>query len=49
MGAEGAAMQHVKPGTESITENRANPIKFKPCVIDAGRPGDRTAPHVLRR
>jgi poly-gamma-glutamate capsule biosynthesis protein CapA/YwtB (metallophosphatase superfamily) len=50
MGAEGAAMQHVKPGTEIYYgENRGDPIKFSHAVIDAG--ADLVighSPHVLR-
>ena len=50
MGAEGAAMQHVKPGNEIFYgENRGDPIKFSHTVIDAG--ADLVvghSPHVLR-
>ena len=50
MGAEGAAMQHVKPGSEIFHgENRGDPIKFSHTVIDAG--ADLVvghSPHVLR-
>jgi poly-gamma-glutamate capsule biosynthesis protein CapA/YwtB (metallophosphatase superfamily) len=50
MGAEGAAMQHVKPGNEIFHgENRGDPIKFSHAVIDAG--ADLVvghSPHVLR-
>ncbi|MGX6603892.1 CapA family protein [Micromonosporaceae bacterium Da 78-11] len=50
MGAEGAGMQHVKPGTETFFgENRGDPIKFSHAVIDAG--ADLVvghSPHVLR-
>jgi poly-gamma-glutamate capsule biosynthesis protein CapA/YwtB (metallophosphatase superfamily) len=50
MGAEGAAMQHVKPGSEIFHgENRGDPIKFSHAVIDAG--ADLVvghSPHVLR-
>ena len=50
MGAEGAAMQHVKPGPEIFHgENRGDPIKFSHAVIDAG--ADLVighSPHVLR-
>jgi poly-gamma-glutamate capsule biosynthesis protein CapA/YwtB (metallophosphatase superfamily) len=50
MGAEGAAMQHVKPGNEIFHgENRGDPIKFSHTVIDAG--ADLVvghSPHVLR-
>jgi poly-gamma-glutamate capsule biosynthesis protein CapA/YwtB (metallophosphatase superfamily) len=50
MGAEGAAMQHVKPGSEIFHgENRGDPIKFSHTVIDAGADlivGH--SPHVLR-
>ena len=50
MGAEGAAMQHVKPGSEIFHgENRGDPIKFGHTVIDAG--ADLVvghSPHVLR-
>src|SRR5690349_2990760 len=50
MGAEGAAMQHVKPGNEVYYgENRGNPIKFSHTVIEAG--ADLVvghSPHVLR-
>jgi hypothetical protein len=50
MGAEGAAMQHVKPGDEIFHgENRGDPIKFSHAVIDAG--ADLVvghSPHVLR-
>jgi poly-gamma-glutamate capsule biosynthesis protein CapA/YwtB (metallophosphatase superfamily) len=36
-GAEGAAMTHVKPGTEYfLGENRGDPIAFSHAVIDAG-------------
>jgi hypothetical protein len=50
MGAEGAAMTHVKPGTEMfLGENRGDPIKFAHAMIDAG--ADLIVghgPHVLR-
>ncbi|MFC7278548.1 CapA family protein [Paractinoplanes rhizophilus] len=50
MGAEGATMQHVKPGNEIFYgENRGDPIKFSHTVIDAG--ADLVvghSPHVLR-
>jgi uncharacterized membrane protein len=50
MGAEGATMQHVKPGTEIFHgENRGDPIKFSHAAIDAGADlivGH--SPHVLR-
>jgi len=50
MGAEGAAMQHVKPGNEIFHgENRGDPIRFSHTVIDAG--ADLVvghSPHVLR-
>ncbi|BCB80373.1 CapA family protein [Phytohabitans flavus] len=50
MGAEGAAMTHVKPGTEIyLGENRGDPIKFGHAMIDAG--ADLIVghgPHVLR-
>jgi poly-gamma-glutamate capsule biosynthesis protein CapA/YwtB (metallophosphatase superfamily) len=50
MGAEGATMQHVKPGSEIFHgENRGDPIKFSHAVIDAG--ADLVvghSPHVLR-
>ncbi|MFF5295416.1 CapA family protein [Paractinoplanes globisporus] len=50
MGAEGAAMQHVKPGSEIFHgENRGDPIAFSHAVIDAG--ADLVvghSPHVLR-
>ena len=50
MGAEGATMQHVKPGNEIFHgENRGDPIKFSHAVIDAGADvviGH--SPHVLR-
>jgi poly-gamma-glutamate capsule biosynthesis protein CapA/YwtB (metallophosphatase superfamily) len=50
MGAEGAAMQHVKPGSEIFHgENRGDPIKFSHTVIEAG--ADLVvghSPHVLR-
>jgi len=50
MGAEGAAMQHVKPGNELFHgENRGDPIKFSHAVIDSG--ADLVvghSPHVLR-
>jgi poly-gamma-glutamate capsule biosynthesis protein CapA/YwtB (metallophosphatase superfamily) len=50
MGAEGPAMQHVKPGSELFHgENRGDPIKFSHAVIDAG--ADLVvghSPHVLR-
>jgi poly-gamma-glutamate capsule biosynthesis protein CapA/YwtB (metallophosphatase superfamily) len=50
MGAEGAAMQHVKPGSEIFHgENRGDPIKFSHAMIDAG--ADLVighSPHVLR-
>nr|WP_296072854.1 CapA family protein [uncultured Actinoplanes sp.] len=50
MGAEGAAMQHVKPGSEIFHgENRGDPIRFSHAVIDAG--ADLVvghSPHVLR-
>jgi Bacterial capsule synthesis protein PGA_cap len=50
MGAEGATMNHVKPGTENyLGENRGDPIKFSHTVIDAG--ADLVighGPHVLR-
>jgi hypothetical protein len=50
MGAEGAAMQHVSPGSEIFYgENRGDPIKFSHAVIDAG--ADLVighSPHVLR-
>ncbi|WP_203733754.1 CapA family protein [Paractinoplanes durhamensis] len=50
MGAEGAGMQHVKPGSEIFHgENRGDPIKFSHAVIDAG--ADLVvghSPHVLR-
>ncbi|GAA0545332.1 hypothetical protein GCM10010172_28720 [Paractinoplanes ferrugineus] len=50
MGAEGATMQHVKPGSELFHgENRGDPIKFSHTVIDAG--ADLVvghSPHVLR-
>jgi len=50
MGAEGAAMQHVKPGNEIFYgENRGDPVKFSHAVIDAGADvviGH--SPHVLR-
>ncbi|GIF25244.1 metallophosphatase [Paractinoplanes tereljensis] len=50
MGAEGAGMQHVKPGSELFHgENRGDPIKFSHAVIDAG--ADLVvghSPHVLR-
>jgi poly-gamma-glutamate capsule biosynthesis protein CapA/YwtB (metallophosphatase superfamily) len=50
MGAEGATMQHVKPGSELFHgENRGDPIKFSHAVIDAG--ADLVvghSPHVLR-
>ncbi|MFI5898017.1 CapA family protein [Actinoplanes sp. NPDC051513] len=50
MGAEGATMQHVKPGNEIFHgENRGDPIKFSHAVIDAG--ADLVvghSPHVLR-
>jgi poly-gamma-glutamate capsule biosynthesis protein CapA/YwtB (metallophosphatase superfamily) len=50
MGAEGAAMQHVKPGNEIFHgENRGDPIKFSHAVVDAG--ADLVvghSPHVLR-
>ncbi|WP_433298876.1 CapA family protein [Actinoplanes sp. CA-030573] len=50
MGAEGATMQHVKPGSEIFHgENRGDPIKFSHTVIDAG--ADLVvghSPHVLR-
>jgi poly-gamma-glutamate capsule biosynthesis protein CapA/YwtB (metallophosphatase superfamily) len=50
MGAEGAAMQHVKPGNEIyFGENRGDPIKFSHAVVDAG--ADLVvghSPHVLR-
>ena len=50
MGAEGAAMQHVKPGSELFHgENRGDPITFSHAVIDAG--ADLVVghgPHVLR-
>jgi poly-gamma-glutamate capsule biosynthesis protein CapA/YwtB (metallophosphatase superfamily) len=36
-GAEGAAMTHVKPGTEMfLGENRGDPMAFSRAVIDAG-------------
>ncbi|WP_436525664.1 CapA family protein [Actinoplanes sp. HUAS TT8] len=50
MGAEGATMNHVKPGTENyLGENRGDPVKFTHAVIDAG--ADLVighGPHVLR-
>ncbi|MDQ7906914.1 CapA family protein [Phytohabitans sp. ZYX-F-186] len=50
MGAEGAAMTHVKPGTEMyLGENRGDPIKFSHAMVDAG--ADLIVghgPHVLR-
>ena len=50
MGAEGAAMTHVKPGTEIyLGENRGDPIKFGRAMVDAG--ADLIVghgPHVLR-
>lgn len=50
MGAEGAAMGHVKPGNETFFgENRGDPITFSRAVIDAG--ADVVVghgPHVLR-
>ncbi|MDY7089471.1 MAG: CapA family protein [Actinomycetota bacterium] len=50
MGAEGATMQHVRPGTETFYgENRGDPIKFSHAVVDAG--ADLVVghgPHVLR-
>lgn len=50
MGAEGAEMQHVKPGSELFHgENRGDPIKFSHTVVDAG--ADLVvghSPHVLR-
>ncbi|MGN9910690.1 CapA family protein [Phytohabitans sp. LJ34] len=50
MGAEGAAMTHVKPGTEMyLGENRGDPIKFARAMVDAG--ADLIVghgPHVLR-
>jgi hypothetical protein len=50
MGAEGAAMTHVKPGTEIyLGENRGDPIKFAHAMVDAG--ADLIVghgPHVLR-
>ncbi|WP_213010790.1 CapA family protein [Paractinoplanes toevensis] len=50
MGAEGAGMQHVKPGSEIFHgENRGDPIKFSHAVVDAG--ADLVvghSPHVLR-
>jgi len=50
MGAEGKAMQHVKPGDEIFFgENRGDPMKFSRAVIDAG--ADLVvghSPHVLR-
>lgn len=50
MGAEGAAMTHVKPGTEIyLGENRGDPIKFARAMVDAG--ADLIVghgPHVLR-
>jgi poly-gamma-glutamate capsule biosynthesis protein CapA/YwtB (metallophosphatase superfamily) len=50
MGAEGAGMQHVKPGSEMFHgENRGDPIRFSHAVIDAG--ADLVvghSPHVLR-
>ncbi|BCB85679.1 hypothetical protein Psuf_029920 [Phytohabitans suffuscus] len=50
MGAEGAAMTHVKPGTEIyLGENRGDPIKFGHAMVDAG--ADLIVghgPHVLR-
>lgn len=50
MGGEGAAMQHVKPGSEIFFgENRGDPIRFSHTVIDAG--ADLVvghSPHVLR-
>jgi poly-gamma-glutamate capsule biosynthesis protein CapA/YwtB (metallophosphatase superfamily) len=50
MGAEGAGMQHVKPGNELFHgENRGDPIKFSHAVIDSG--ADLVvghSPHVLR-
>jgi poly-gamma-glutamate capsule biosynthesis protein CapA/YwtB (metallophosphatase superfamily) len=50
MGAEGTAMQHVRPGTETFHgENRGDPIKFSHAMIDAG--ADLVighGPHVLR-
>ncbi|GID31430.1 hypothetical protein Abr02nite_64130 [Paractinoplanes brasiliensis] len=50
MGAEGATMQHVRPGTETFHgENRGDPIKFSHAVVDAG--ADLVVghgPHVLR-
>ncbi|MFC0533434.1 CapA family protein [Phytohabitans kaempferiae] len=50
MGAEGAAMTRVKPGTEMfLGENRGDPIKFSHAMVDAG--ADLIVghgPHVLR-
>jgi poly-gamma-glutamate capsule biosynthesis protein CapA/YwtB (metallophosphatase superfamily) len=50
MGAEGAAMTHVQPGTEMfLGENRGDPIGFSHAMIDAGADiviGH--SPHVLR-
>lgn len=50
MGAEGAAMTHVKPGTEIyLGENRGDPVKFAHAMVDAG--ADLIVghgPHVLR-
>ncbi len=50
MGAEGAEMHRVKPGTEQFfDENRGDPIKFAHAMIDAG--ADLIVghgPHVLR-
>lgn len=50
MGAEGAGMTRVKPGTEfAYGENRCDPIKFSHTVVDAG--ADLVVghgPHVVR-
>ncbi|MGN9813303.1 CapA family protein [Micromonospora sp. BQ11] len=50
MGAEGAAMTRVEPGTEMfLGENRGDPVKFSKAMIDAG--ADLIVghgPHVLR-
>ncbi|HKD98307.1 MAG TPA: CapA family protein [Micromonosporaceae bacterium] len=50
MGAEGAAYQHVRPGTEVfLGENRGDTIAFSHAVVDAG--ADLVighSPHVLR-
>ncbi|MCU7722360.1 CapA family protein [Actinoplanes sp. KI2] len=50
MGAEGAKMQHVKPGNEIyFGENRGDPIRFSHTAVDAG--ADLVvghSPHVLR-